>query len=282
MPQRVLTCIAVGLTAVVYSLPAARFVNAGELQYPLAVTANDDGVIFVADRDLPGIWSIKGGTVEKFFEGSKTFGTPLNAVRCLAIDHEGNLLAGDTSTRDVYRFDDHGKPVPLTNGRIGMPMSITVAKDGTLFVADIEVHRIWKVPAAGGEPEDFAVIKAPRGIAMDKEGRLWVVSTSSSKGQLLRVLPDGTINALVKDRPFQFPHQIVLGPNETAFVTDNYMGGVWKVAADGSTSKHATGEPLVKPVGLGALGNALLVADPHARAVFRVAPDGKITTVAGP
>ena len=76
-----------------------------------------------------------------------------------SIDHEGNLLAGDSSTRDVYRFDADGKPQPLTDGWIGIPMAMAVAPDGTIYTADLELHRIWKMPAEGAKkPEEFAVI----------------------------------------------------------------------------------------------------------------------------
>ena len=85
-----------------------------EFDYPLAVTATADGIVYVADRNLPGIWKIEDGKKSIFFQGSKKFRTPLNAIRCLAIDHEGKLLAGDSSTREVYRFDDAGQPQPLT------------------------------------------------------------------------------------------------------------------------------------------------------------------------
>ncbi|HBL43028.1 MAG TPA: hypothetical protein DDZ90_06490, partial [Planctomycetaceae bacterium] len=83
-----------------------------------------------------------------FFTGSKVFRTPLNAVRCVAIDKEGHVLAGDSSTREVYRFEKAGaKPQPLTNGGIGIPMDVVVLKNGDLLVSDLELQQIWKVPA---------------------------------------------------------------------------------------------------------------------------------------
>ena len=109
-----------------------------EFDYPLAVTETADGIVYVADRNLPGIWKVEDGKKSIYFQGSKKFRTPLNAVRCLAIDHEGKLLAGDSSTREVYRFDDDAKPQPLTEGWIGIPMALAVAPDGTIYTADLE------------------------------------------------------------------------------------------------------------------------------------------------
>ncbi len=248
-----------------------------EMQYPLSVAGKGD-TIYVADRNLPGIWKLEGGKAQVFFQGSRKFGTPLNAVRCVALDRDGHLLAGDSSTRDIYRFDDDNKPVPLTGGKIGIPMSIAVAEDGSLYVADLEVHRIWKVPAGGGEPVEFAVINSPRGLAFDASGRLWILSTSSKDGQIQRADKAGKLETVVAGRPFQLPHNIVVMDDGTAYVTDNYAGAVWKVPSGGKPEIAFQGEPLQKPVGLARIGSDLVIADPHARAIFRTV-DGKLTTL---
>lgn len=251
-----------------------------EFQYPLAVVAQSDGVVFVADRNLPGIWKIENGQKSVYFLASKKFRTPLNAVRCLAIDHQGKLLAGDSSTREVYRFDDAGQPQPLTKGWIGIPMALAVASDGTIYTADLELHRIWKMPAEGAaEPTEFAVINSPRGLTLDPDGNLWVLSTSSKDGQIQKVLPDGKIESVIKDHPFNLPHNIVRLDDGTMFVTDNYEHCVWKVSADGKPEKFVSGAPLDRPVGLCRSGENLLVADPHIRTIFLLAPDKTLTVL---
>lgn len=246
--------------------------------YPLAVVSNSEGTVYVADRNLPGVWQIKDGQRSVYFQGSKKFRTPLNAVRCLAIDHEGKLLAGDSSTREVYRFDDDGKPQPLTDGWIGIPMAIAVAPDGTIYTADLELHRIWKMPAAGAkEPEEFAVINSPRGLTLDPDGNLWVLSTSSKDGQIQKVSPDGKLESFVKGHPFNLPHNIVRTDDGTFYVTDNYEHCVWKVTAAGEKEKWVVGEPLDRPVGLCRHGEGLLVADPHIKTIFQLSLDKKLS-----
>lgn len=255
-----------------------------QLVYPRAVTAAKDGTVYVVDRgelrkSAPKIWKIRDGKAEVFFEAKKKFRTPLNAPWCAAIDKDGMLLVGDSATRDVYRFDKDGKPKPLTGdgriGRIGIPMAMAVAADGTIYVADLEVHRIWKVPAAGGKPTEFAVINSPRGLAFDSKQRLWILSTSSKDGQIQRADAKGKLETVVAGRPFNFPHNIVLMDDDTAFVTDNYANTIWKVVG-GKPEKLLAGKPMLKPVGLARSGKDLLVADPHAKSVFRIV-DGKAT-----
>jgi hypothetical protein len=247
--------------------------------YPLSVVATPDGVLYVADRNLPGIWKVADGKAEIYFQGSKKFRTPLNAVRCVALDAKGQLLAGDTSTREVYRFDADAKPQPLTKGGIGMPMAIAIDKEGDLFVADLEIHRIWKVPAAGGEPKEFATVQAPRGLAFDSEGRLWVVSGVRNKDQLVRLLSDGKIEVVVAEPVFDFPHNVALDNSGIAYVSDGYAKAIWKVLAGGKPEKWLAGPPLVNPVGIAWRGEHLLIVDPHAKTVFEANAEGKLNAV---
>jgi len=251
-----------------------------EFQYPLAVAARADGVVFVADRNLPGIWKVENGQKSIYFHASKKFRTPLNAVRCLAFDHQGRLLAGDSATRDVYRFDDAGTPQPLTKGWIGIPMAIAVAADGTIFTADLELHRIWKMPAEGSEkPVEFAVINSPRGLALDPDGTLWVLSTSSKDGQIQKVAADGKVESVIKDHPFNLPHNLVRLADGAMYVTDNYEHCVWKVTVGAAPEKFVAGAPLDRPVGLCVAGDRLLVADPHIRTIFAIGMDKAVSVL---
>ncbi len=257
---------------------AARGAGAAELQYPLSIAAGPDNALYLADLNLPGVWKINDGKLQLFFEGSKKFRTPLNRVRCVAVDAKGRLLAGDSSTREVYRFEEGNTPKPLTKGGIGIPMSIAFDSKGNIFVADLEIHRIMKVPEEGGEPVEFLAVPAPRGLAMDQDDRLWVVS--HGKDQLLRISPDAKLETIVSGRPFQFPHTVVLDAELNAYVCDGYAKAVWKVDAAGKPVKFVEGPPLMNPVGLAWQGDRLLIADPHAKQVFTVSKDGKLEPLA--
>lgn len=255
--------------------------QAAEMLYPLSVAAPAEGPVYVADRKLPGIWSVENGKATSYFTGSKVFRTPLNAVRCVTVDSQGRVIAGDSSTREVYRFEKAGeKPTPLTNGGIGIPMDVVVTKNGDLLVSDLELHQIWKVPAAGGEPILFAKVSAPRGLALDQAENLWVVSGTAD--QLLKVTPDGKVTVVVKGRPFNFPHDVVVLDDGTAIVSDGYEKALWKVTPDGKTEKWISGEPFKNPVGIALQGKNILVSDPHAKTVFSVDPEKKINNLLKP
>lgn len=252
--------------------------RADGLQYPLTAVASADGKsLFIADLDGPGVWKLSDGKLSMFFQASKKFRTPLNRVRCVGLDRNGKLLAGDSSTREVFRFDDDGKPQSLTNGGIGIPMDLVVDPDNNIFVTDLELKWIWKIPAAGGKAEKFAEVEAPRGITIDADRNLWVVN--HGKSQLLRVTPDAKVEVVVEGRPWGFPHEVELDKDKTAFVTDGYGKCVWKVPLGGKPEKLASGEPLVNPVGLTWQGETLLVIDSRAKGVFAIDSIGKLAAV---
>jgi hypothetical protein len=299
---------------------------AAEPQYLLSIAVTDSGVIYLADRSLPGVWKLENEKLTLFSQGSKMFRTPLNAIRCVAVDGEGNPLAGDSATRDVYRFDDSGKPIGLTQksvdggageagpppasvnkaseekepsdkkdadkkdagksatkppaskfvfGEIGIPMDIAVNSAGDLLVSDLETHRIVKIARSDGSVTEFAKVQAPRGLCMDAEQNLWAISGR----KLVRVSAAGEKSTVVEDGTFNFPHTVAVGSDKTAYVCDGYEKCIWKIASGSKPEKLVSGKPFVNPVGMRLAGDKLYVADPHAKAVFQITLDGKITSL---
>lgn len=251
---------------------------ADELSYPVSIAVDKSGTIYLADRDLPGVWRLEGDRLSLLFKGSKKFRTPLNAVRCVALDRDGNLLAGDSATSDVYRFDEKGQPHPLTAqgkpyGQIGIPMSIAVDAEGALLVSDLETHRIVRVPKQGGPAHQVAAVPAPRGLFYDSQKQLWVISGR----KLIRIAAGGEQKTIVDDGVFLYPHTVAVSDDGTAYVCDGYAKAIWKIAAGQKPEKWVTGGPLDNPVGIGLQQGKLFVADPRAKAVFEIDPQGKVT-----
>jgi len=263
------------------ALSVVKPVTAAEMQYPLSVAADKEGTIYVADLNMHGVWKIAQGKLEPLFQGSNKFRTPLNAVRCVAVDDKGRVVAGDTATREIYRFNAENQPEPLSNGGIGMPMAIAFDSRGDILVCDLELHQIVKVPEPGGDPVKVAEINAPRGIAVDAQDRIWVVSAGGPKDShaVVRILPDGTVETVVEGRPFQLPHNIAVDKDQNAYVCDNYGHAVWKIAPNAKPQKWLMGKPLDMPVGITFAGDRLLVADPHAKLVLEASLDGKLAPI---
>ncbi|MCY2965440.1 MAG: hypothetical protein NT069_17700 [Planctomycetota bacterium] len=165
-------------------------------------------------------------------------------------------------------------------------MAIAFDKDGNLIVADLEPPgRIVRIPAAGGEPVEIAQINAPRGLTVDGEGRIWVVTHGKDR-QVVRILPDGKVETVVSGRPFEFPQSITLDAAGNAYIADGYAKAIWKVTPDGKSTKLFEGAPLAHPDCVTRQGDHLLVVDPHAKkgdpklaGVFSLSLDGKLVPI---
>ncbi len=246
--------------------------------YPIDVAAGEDGAVYVADRRLPGIWKLADGELTILVQGTSTYRTPLNAIRCVCVGRDGTIYAGDSATREVFRVSPEGELTPLTSGLIGIPMDIAEDSSGNLYVTDTELHRVWRVPNAGGEPAEFATVAGPRGIAIDGDDHVWVLSLQAP--QLRRFAPDGTEEVIVADLVFEFPNQLIV-QDEFVIVADGYGKCLWRVPrAGGAPEKWVEGEPFANPVGLAMQDENVLVIDPRAPdpggGLFAISPDGMV------
>ncbi len=242
--------------------------------YPLDLAGAGDGGVYIADRRMHGVWQYKDGSLGELFRGSPKFRTPMNAARTVAIEKDGSVLVGDTATREIYRIKDGGKPEPITGGKIGTPVDIAVASDGTIYVADVELRKLMRIAAGSGEVEHFADVN-PRGVCVDAEDKVWVVSQNNE--QLLTLDDEGKATPIVKERTFNFPHQVAVNKAGEAFITDGYEKAIWKVAPGGKPEVWFKGEPLDNPVGITLVDDLPVVVDPRARKVIKFDAQAKPT-----
>ncbi len=241
--------------------------------YPLDCAVTKSGTAYIVDRNLPGVWKWQNGQLSVLIQASKKFRTPLNAPRCIALDHEDRLLVGDSATRDIYRISEDGKAEPITGGEIGIPMDIAVKPDGTIYVADLELRKLMRIPA-GSKKVEHVVDCNPRGVFVDSQGNVWVVSQDTQ--QLLMISDSGEKKAVVATRTFNFPHNVVVDAKGDAYVTDGYEKAVWKIPAGGAPEVFVKGAPLDNPVGISLAGDQVIVTDPRAATVFKLNSDKKL------
>lgn len=268
------SAVPLGALAVAQDAPPANTKPAAALPlYPLDSAVDKRGTVFTVDRNLPGIWKWQADKLSLFVQGPKKFREPLNAIRSVAVDQEGKLLVGDSSTRDVYRISEDGKATPITGGKIGIPMDIAVKSDGTIYVADLELRKLMRIPAGSNKVEHVADVN-PRGVFVDSASKVWVVSQDTQ--QLLIVADDGTKEVIVDKRVFEFPHQVVVNSKGEAFVSDGYRKAIWKVVRGQAPAIVVEGAPLDNPVGLALHDDQVIVTDPRAAKVMKLTPDNKL------
>jgi sugar lactone lactonase YvrE len=235
--------------------------------YPIAV-AIDGEKSYVVDLELPGVWEISDSGRDVFALGSRQLKTPLNRPRCIAIHPAGGVLVGDSATREVYHVAEKGAaPLPLTKGKVGIPMALVVSPDlQKLYIGDAERRSVVEVSIGGGDPTAVIDVNA-RGLAFDGKGRLWAVTPDEGAVHLID-LNSRKSEVVVKGRPYQYPNGLAwLG--DYGLVTDGYNNCIWQFDREGRTDPWLKGQPLARPVGIAIHDGSVWVADPKAKQVFR-------------
>lgn len=266
-------------------------------RYPVDCCAVGDK-LYVCDIHSHMVW-LWDGQYKPFYTGSPRYRTPLYRPWDIAPLGDKGLVVSDPGTMDIWllRFDGTIRPFSarLTRpeedkdlepreqrfaGVLDKPMALTVTEDGHVFVADLGLHAVLEFEAPGQEPREVARVRAPRGITLDTDGSLVVVS--HGENALVRVGRDGNVTPVVRgplvpiDRP-SFPHQVVLFGDDAYLVSDGYARTLWQVTRDGAVSAVHQGEPLLNPVGLWRnTDGSVLVADPHRRQIFKLTRERKL------
>ena len=267
-----------------------------QLNFPLSVTVNGAGNLFIADGnsrirqvDTTGtITTIAGAGGAGFSgDGGPAVEAQLSVLRGVAVDGAGNLFIADTTNHRIRRVDPSGT---IT----------TIAGTGE--------------PGFGGEggPAADAQLNLPYGVAVDGAGNLFIADAWNNR--IRRVDPSGTITT------FAGPGRIDFGPDEigddgpaadaflflpsdvavdaagSLFIADSGNHRIRRVDPSGIITTFAgTGKPgfsgdhgpavqgrLNRPQGVAAdsAGN-LFIADSRNHRIRRVNPSGTITTFAG-
>lgn len=248
--------------------------------YPVAAVQSEDGVTYVVDRNLPGVWKIENGNASVFYKGSKKYREPLNAPRCIAIDGQGRVLVGDSAARNVFVVNSDQEPQPLSATRIGIPMSIAVGKDNRIHVADLELHQILVLQGGESEPveaQKVASVRAPRALAIDQQNNVWVVA--GAKNPVQKISPEGEITPVVEGGTLQYPAGIAVATDGRIAITDSYQKSVFQLGEDGSLVALLQGDPLVHPVSVSSLAEQWIVADSRGGSIWSVDAEGRATAI---
>ena len=224
--------------------------------------------------DTAGVITTVAGTGEWGYsgDGGPATNAQLQRPRGVAVDGLGNLYIADSDNHCVRRVDTAGVITtvagtgergysgdggPPTSAQLRSPQGVAVDGLGNLYVADYLNHRVRRVDAAGvittvagtdergysgdGGPATSAQLGAPRGVAVDGSGNLYIADYGN--GRVRRVDAAGVITT-------------VAGTGE------------WGYSGDGGPGTSAL---LASPqdVAVDGLGN-LYVADPWHHRVRRV------------
>jgi sugar lactone lactonase YvrE len=191
--------------------------------------------------------------------------------------------------------------------KFGEPFGVAAAPDGSVYVADGEANRVWRVTPDGSAAGVAENLNTPSAIALAPDGTIVVADTGSHtvkrvdprSGQVKLVAGTenmaGFADGSSTEARFNGPVGVAVAPDGTIFVADTYNDRVRAIDAAGRVRTLAGGnEPGYRDAGSGAdarfdtpcgiavdQDGSLVVADTGNHRLRRVTPEGAVSTIAG-
>lgn len=214
---------------------------------PFGVASNGKGLVYVSDVARPPrvevLDDVKREVRSIGIEGQGQLLSPLG----IALDADGNLYVADSQLRQVISFDPAGKFKAAYGSKEVLERPTAVAVDSTrklLYVADTGGHRVQVFSLAdskvvrtiGKRGAEAGSFNFPEGLAVDKEGKLYVVDAMNFRYQVFD--PDGKFLAQhgkIGQEPgfFARPKGIALDSGGHVYVSDAAFGNVQVFDAEG-------------------------------------------------
>jgi uncharacterized protein (TIGR03437 family) len=178
------------------------------LHNPSGIAIDAFGNLLVADAGNHLVRRVAPGG---FIGSLIPFPFQLRGPKGVCVDRAGGVYVADTSNDRVLRVPAGGMAATAGEfGQLNQPHACAVDSAGNLYIADTANHRIRKVDPSGavttaagtgtagyagdGGPATAAHLYAPRGIAIDGQGALWIADTGNHR--VRRVTRDGVIRTI--------------------------------------------------------------------------------------
>jgi sugar lactone lactonase YvrE len=280
----------------------------------------------LAQQAGAGAISTFAGTGKPGFsgDGGPATAADLQAPTSLAMDEHGNLFVADSQNARLRKVTPAGTIESVNLVTMGAADMVTLDSAGGLYVTSVSAHTVRKVDADGkvttvagsgkpgysgdGGPATAAKMNTPYGLAVDKEGNLFIADSMNHR--IRKVSPAGVISTIAgTGKPgivgkaqkataaaLNFPASLALDDAGNLFVSDVANNAVRKITPAGIISTvagngkpgfsgdggKATGAMLNNPgpIAVGKDGS-LFISDVLNHRVRRVSPSGTIATVAG-
>jgi len=192
---------------------------------------------------------------------------------------------------------------------LNKPIDITISCDGTLYVADIQNHRIRKISSdgvvstiAGSKPgfEDgntnSALFNYPSGITISNDNTLYVADTGNNR--IRKISTNGIVSTVgycqnEHELLLFYPFGVAVSRDGTLYVADSGNNQIRKISTNGIVSTiagsmqgfkdgNANDSEFNYPCGIAISCNGTLyVADSHNNRIRKISSNGIVSTITG-
>jgi sugar lactone lactonase YvrE len=297
-----------------------------DVSAPSGLASDQHDNIFVADTGRNrvlmvdhngGVTVYAGGSAAGYSgDGGPASKAALRNPQGLATDGRDNLYIADTGNGVVRRVDStgnittfagnaHGKSVapgaPAVSVQIGRPQGVATDRQGDVFIADVQFHRVLKVDPAGkiwlvaggstghsgyggdGGPAAKALLADPSGLVVDSAGNLYIADSGNSR--IRKVDSRGVIHTFAGDGNTSFggdggkatqaslswPASVTVDKAGNVYISDtghnrirmvNPVGIIYTIAGTGTPGFSGDGNDATKAMIAGPIGIAIWFDDP--------------------
>ena len=169
--------------------------DAGQFIWPVAITQDSQGNIYISDEDKNVVtgFDTSGRVVQHWGQAGSEPGQ-LDGPAGLAFDKDDRLYVADQHNHRVQVFTTAGEPIACFGshgsgeGQFSLPWGVTVGPDDHLYVADWQNDRVQKLTADGEFVASFGSsgrgdgqLFRPSAVAVDGEGRVYVADWGNER-----------------------------------------------------------------------------------------------------
>ena len=246
------------------------------------------------------------------------------------MDFSGDVYFGDSTNYRVRKIDPLGTITTYAgNGNwnfagegdqaraavLNNPLSVLVDPAGNVFLSDTNNHRVRRIApdgvittVAGGSAGGFAgdggpamqaLLKIPRGLALDSTGNLFIADDGNAR--VRKVDPGGTITTFAGNGAspangngdggpaasarFNSVTDIAFDTRGNLYIADTFAGNIREVLPDGTITTFARGLSSPRGLAVDTVGNVYTseffssLQGPASADAVRISPDGTITVL---
>ena len=225
----------------------------GSLNFQWAVAVQPGtNHVFVANRESHEIKVFSNDGSKELFVWGKRTANPgdFTFPQGMTFAPDGTLWVADSGNGRIQQFkvDVAAKKATLLKvlgskgtgtGQFDMPTGISVAKDGTIWVADTKNSRIqsykngaWQAPILKASGAANKAFNAPWGVTAAPDGTIWVADTMNKRLVQMSsagVLRQQVTGASAGTSEFAGPFQVTFSGATTAYLSDTWGTRVIKL-----------------------------------------------------